>query len=135
VGASVARAVLRRLRDDGLVDASRHKGERLRKELAAALAEHPFVGDLRGLGLMIGIELVADRDSKKPFPRRARVTEQVLAAAKDRGLLLYPATGGADGTDGDVAMLGPPFVICDEELAEVVARLADALGAVDFCPR
>ncbi len=131
VGASVGRAVLRRLREASLVDASRHKGERLRKELDGALAEHPFVGEVRGLGLMIGVELVADRASKKPFPRRARVTERVLSAARERGLLLYPAAGGADGTDGDALMIGPPFVIGDDQLGEVVARLVDALGTLE----
>jgi adenosylmethionine-8-amino-7-oxononanoate aminotransferase len=131
VGAAVGRAVLRRLREEGLVEASREKGERLLKQLGEALADHPHVGDVRGLGLMIGIELVADPDAKRPFPREQRVTERVLAAAKMDGLLLYSSTGCADGVDGDLLMLGPPFVITDEEMAEAVTKTAAALDAIE----
>jgi adenosylmethionine-8-amino-7-oxononanoate aminotransferase len=130
VAAAVARTVLRRLREGELVEASRVKGERLSKELTAALQDHPNVGDVRGLGLMAGIELVADRDSKRPFPRAERVTERIMAAAKDRGLLLYSSTGFADDADGDLLMLGPPFVISDDELGQVVAGTAQAIAAI-----
>ena len=126
VGAAVGRAVLRKLRDGDLVQASHDKGERLLKELMAELADHPNVGDVRGMGLMIGIELVQDRDSKTPFPRAKRATERVVAAAKDAGLLLYPSTGCADGTDGDLVMLGPPFVITEDEMTEAVDKAAAA---------
>jgi adenosylmethionine-8-amino-7-oxononanoate aminotransferase len=123
MGAAVGRAVLHRLAAGALVEASRDKGERLRKELEAALASHPHVGDVRGLGLMIGVELVANRESKAPYPRADRVAERVVATAKGNGLLLYSSTGCANGTDGDLVMLGPPFVITDEELAEAVDKL------------
>ena len=79
---------------------------------------------------MAGIELVADRDSRRPYDRTERVTERVVAAAKDRGVLLYSSTGCADGTNGDLVMLGPPFVITDEELDEAVALTRDSLAAV-----
>jgi adenosylmethionine-8-amino-7-oxononanoate aminotransferase len=130
VGAAVARAVLRRLRDDDLVEASARRGERLRKELGAALAERRVVGDVRGLGLMIGVELVSDRATKAPFPRSDRVTEQVVAAARGSGLLLYSSTGHVDG-DGDLLMLGPPFVISDQECDLVVERTASAIASVE----
>jgi adenosylmethionine-8-amino-7-oxononanoate aminotransferase len=129
VGAAVGRAVLAKLRDGGLVEASRIKGERLLKELSEALADEPHVGDVRGLGLMIGIELVADRQTKAPFARAEHVTEGVLAAARESGLLLYPSPGGADGTNGDAFMLGPPFVITDEELTEAVEKTHAAIVA------
>jgi len=130
VGAAVADAVLTRLLDDDLVEESRRKGERLLALLDDALGDHPRVGDIRGLGLMIGVELVADRSSKRPFPRSERITEQVVAAAKAAGLLVYPSAGGAEAGDGDVIMLGPPFVITDDELAELVELLRRALGSV-----
>src|SRR5207253_2258128 len=83
VGAAVGRAVLRRLQDDDLVERSRMQGELVLKELAAALTDSPVVGDVRGIGLMIGVELVRDRDAGEPFPRTERVTERVLEAARE----------------------------------------------------
>jgi adenosylmethionine-8-amino-7-oxononanoate aminotransferase len=131
VGAAVAHAVLRRLRDDDLVEASRAKGMHLRAVLAAELADHPCVGDVRGTGLMVGVELVSDRATKEPFARSDGVAEKVLEAARARGLLLYPSTGGADGRNGDVVMLGPPFVITDEQLADVVSIVGEALSPLN----
>jgi len=128
VGAAVAHATLTRLREDGLVEASAHRGERLLKDLTTALGDAPAVGDVRGIGLMIGIELVADRERRTPFPRAAQVTERVVAAGRARGLLLYSSTGHVDG-DGDLLMLGPPFVISDEESSLVVERTADAIAS------
>jgi adenosylmethionine-8-amino-7-oxononanoate aminotransferase len=128
VGAAVAHATLRRLRDDDLVDASSRRGERLRKELAAALDEVAIVGDVRGIGLMIGIELVADRSTREPFSRAEQLTERVLAAGRELGLLLYSSTGHVNGTDGDLLMLGPPFVIADDEADLVVERTAAAIA-------
>jgi adenosylmethionine-8-amino-7-oxononanoate aminotransferase len=130
VGAAVAHAVLRRLRDDALVEASRLQGERLIKELASALGDSGVVGDLRGIGLMIGIEPVADRDTKRPFARSDQVTERIVTAARERGLLLYSSTGHVDGTDGDLVMLGPPYTISDEEIGLVVDRARAALATI-----
>jgi adenosylmethionine-8-amino-7-oxononanoate aminotransferase len=127
VGAAVAHATLRRLREDELVEASARQGERLLKELTGALADDPAVGDVRGIGLMIGIELVADRSTRAPFPRSQQVTERVVAAAKEGGLLLYSSVGHVD-LDGDLLMLGPPFTISDAECGLVVERTAAAIA-------
>jgi len=124
VGAAVAREVLRILRDERLVEASAAKGERLRSMLHESLGDHPAVGEIRGLGLLVGVELVEDRESRRPYPRAARVTEAIVAAARERGVLLYSGTGQANGVDGDTILLGPPFVVTDDELvcaAEVTA--------------
>jgi adenosylmethionine-8-amino-7-oxononanoate aminotransferase len=130
VGAAVGRAVLARLQEGSLVEASREKGERLLKKLTAALADDPHVGDVRGLGLMVGVELVEDRGSKRPFPRTARTVERVIAKAKDTGLLLYPSTGCADGTNGDLVILGPPFVITEAEMGEAVGKTREAIASL-----
>jgi adenosylmethionine-8-amino-7-oxononanoate aminotransferase len=87
------------------------------------------VGDIRGLGLLAGVELVRDRTTKAPYPRTAKLIESVVRIARDRGLLLYSGTGNANGTDGDVVVLGPPFVVTDDELARIAAGLGDALDA------
>ena len=76
------------------------------------------------------MELVADRAARTPFPRQRRVAERVVAAARDRGLLLYWSTGCADGSDGDLVMLGPPLVVSDAEVDEMVDLTAAAVEAV-----
>jgi adenosylmethionine-8-amino-7-oxononanoate aminotransferase len=129
VGAAVGSEVLRRLKAGGLVERAGVVGERLRHRLGAALAESPAVGDVRGRGMLLGVELVADRASKTPFPRSARITEQAVAAARRRGMLVYSATGHVAG-DGDLLLLGPPFTIDDNEEAMIIERLAAAIDSV-----
>ncbi|HET7168987.1 MAG TPA: aspartate aminotransferase family protein [Candidatus Limnocylindrales bacterium] len=130
IGAAVAREVLRILRDEDLVAASATKGDRLQVLLRGALDEQPAVGDIRGRGLMVGVELVADRATRQPYPRAARVTERVVTAARDRGVLVYSGTGNANGTDGDTILLGPPFVVTDAELVRISDVVAEAIDAV-----
>jgi adenosylmethionine-8-amino-7-oxononanoate aminotransferase len=129
VGAAAGRAVLRVLSERRLVEAAETKGKRLRAGLEARLGGHPAAGDIRGLGLLQAVELVADRPARAPFPRAARVAERVAAAARDLGLLLYWSTGCADGTDGDLVMLGPPLVASDPEIDEMADLTAQAVEA------
>ena len=129
VGAAVAREVLRILETESLVEASATKGERLRELVDERLADHPNVGEIRGRGLMVGIELVADRTTREPFARSRRLTEAIVRAARAEGLLLYSGTGMANGVDGDSILLGPPFVVTDEELGRIASGLAAALDA------
>jgi adenosylmethionine-8-amino-7-oxononanoate aminotransferase len=128
-GAAVASEVLRILRSEDLVTASAAKGDRLRELLETRLSENPNVGEIRGRGLMVGIELVADRASQAPYPRTARFTEAVVAEARRRGVLLYSGTGNANGVDGDTILLGPPFVITEPELERIATVLGEAVEA------
>ncbi|MFC5288246.1 aspartate aminotransferase family protein [Actinokineospora guangxiensis] len=127
VGAAAGRAVLRILHRDGLVTAAAERGAEFGDGLRSALAEHPSVGDIRGLGLLWAVELVADRATAAPYPRQERVVERVVAEARSAGLLLYPSTGCADGVDGDCFLLGPPLSATTAELAEIVTRCATAV--------
>ena len=129
VGAAVAREVLRLLETEDLVAASETKGLRLQELLRLSMGDHPHVGEIRGLGLLVGLELVADRASKAPFPRSTRLVEEVVRAARTEGLLLYSGTGNADGTDGETVLLGPPFVVTDAELGQIADGLRTALDA------
>jgi adenosylmethionine-8-amino-7-oxononanoate aminotransferase len=129
VGAAVAREVLRILDTEQLVEASATKGALLQALLAARLGDHPHVGEIRGAGLLVGLELVADRSTREPFPRAARLVETLVQLARERGLLLYSASGNANGVDGDLVLLGPPFVITEAELRRLVDILGDALDA------
>jgi hypothetical protein len=130
LGAAVALATLRKLRDGHLVERSRDLGVEIRARLTDALTDVPAVGDVRGLGMMIGIELVRDRETKEPFARAKGVTEQVVAAAREAGLLLYSSTGHADGTDGDLVMLGPPYILSDDEVTHLVDVTVAAVRSV-----
>jgi adenosylmethionine-8-amino-7-oxononanoate aminotransferase len=134
VGAAVAREVLRILEAESLVEASARKGEVLRNLASTALGNHAAVGDIRGRGLMVGLELVADRETRAPFPRAAKMSEAVVRAARDRGLLVYSGTGNANGVDGDTILLGPPFIVTDGEMARIVAVLAEAIEAATAAP-
>ncbi len=124
VAAAVAGEVLRILEAEQLVEASAVKGERLKALLRDRLGDHQAVGDIRGRGLMVGVELVANRATKAPYPRAAKLIESVVQIAAERGLLLYHGAGNANGVDGDTVLLGPPLVITDAELV----RIADGLG-------
>jgi adenosylmethionine-8-amino-7-oxononanoate aminotransferase len=128
VGAAVAREVLRILETEDLVTASAVKGERLRDLLTVRLGDHPNVGEIRGRGLMIGLEMVADRATRAAVPRAARLTEAVVRAARESGVLVYSGTGNADGVNGDLILLGPPFVITDDELVRLADGVAAAVG-------
>jgi adenosylmethionine-8-amino-7-oxononanoate aminotransferase len=109
------------------VGRSRELGARILDRLRGELADVAAVGDVRGLGMLLGIELVRDRESKEPFLRTERVAEGVLASAREAGLMLYSSTGQADGTNGDLIVLGPPFVLSDDEAELLVAGTADAI--------
>ena len=121
-------ATLRYLEEHRLVERCAAMGAALHRRLAA-LRERPHVGDVRGRGLLAGIELVADPATRAPFPRAARVAERVTAAALEAGLVVWPNVGHVDGRDGDIVMLAPPFTIAEGELEELAARLERALDA------
>jgi len=130
VGAAVGSAVLKRLVEGNLIERSRVQGELLISRLHETFAEAPHVGDIRGLGLMVAVEIVRDRGKAEPFPRADKVTERVVAACKERGLLVYSSTGSANGTDGDLIMFGPPFIITDDEIDQLVHVTAEAIASV-----
>ncbi|MFZ3323968.1 MAG: aspartate aminotransferase family protein [Usitatibacter sp.] len=129
VAASAALAVQKVIRREGLVAKVRDDGAYFAKRLAATIGSHPNVGDIRGRGLFMGVELVADRASKRPFEPAARLNAKVRAEAMARGLMVYPMGGTIDGERGDHVLLAPPFVVTRAELDTIVDRLAGAIGA------
>jgi len=87
----------------------------------------PYVGDIRGRGLLAGIEFVEDVESRAPFLREQRFAERFTASAERAGLMVWPNTGQADGVNGDLVMLAPPFIITETEIDEIVTRFRSAL--------
>jgi adenosylmethionine-8-amino-7-oxononanoate aminotransferase len=128
VTAAACLATLEILERERLVERAAAMGERALARLQD-LRAHPEVGDVRGRGLMLGVELVADARTHRPFPRAERKAETVAACAFERGLIVYPSTGCATGTEGDVVMLAPPLVVTDDELDEMVGILDGAIAA------
>jgi len=130
VGAAVAEATLGVIEREGLVAASLDLGERARVWLGDSLGDHPNVGDIRGLGLLMAVEFVSDRRSKAPFDRGERVAERIVDAAFERRLTAYPSGSAVDGSVGDAVLLGPPLCVSPDELREMVDRLVEAVRSV-----
>ena len=126
LGCAVAAEAIRVIRDEDLVAESRRKGALLRERLDALAAGSPRIGDIRGLGLLQGLELVQDRETLAPPPGGA---SRLVAACRERGLMIYPCPTPMGVTTIEAVMLAPPLTIADAELDEVVAILGDALAA------
>lgn len=130
VGAAVGETVLAVIEREGLVERSATAGAAVLARLRAELGEHPHVGDVRGRGLMIGVEFVADRGTKSPFDASEGVCERVTDAALARDLTVYTCNSVVDGAVGDAVLLGPPLNTNDAELDAMVERLVGAVHDV-----
>jgi adenosylmethionine-8-amino-7-oxononanoate aminotransferase len=130
VGAAVGEAVLRVIEREDLVERSARLGDATLARLRTELGDHPHVGDVRGRGLLIGVEFVADRSTKAPFDAGAAVAERVTDAALARDLTVYTCTSVVDGAVGDAVLLGPPLNTSEDELDEMVTRLVAAIRDV-----
>jgi hypothetical protein len=126
---AAALAVQRVIRAENLLDNVRRQGRRLRAALDGGLGRHPHVGDIRGRGLLLGVEFVRDRASTAPFPPELRLNQRVKDAAMARGLMVYPIGGTIDGKNGDHVVLAPPYTIEDRHVDEIVDKLARAIDA------
>lgn len=121
---AVALAVIDRLERDGLVERVGELGPRLRTTLEEALAGCALVREVRGQGFLLGVEYVDPRDGESFLPPELRVARRIDVEALGRGLLVYSTQPTADGYAGDQTLLAPAFVSSEEELAQIVERLA-----------
>jgi adenosylmethionine-8-amino-7-oxononanoate aminotransferase len=124
---AAALAVQQVIREDDLLEAVNRQGRLLRRLLDERFADHPNIGDIRGRGLFLGLELVADRATKAPFDPALQLHARIKSEAMRQGLMCYPMGGTADGVAGDHVLLAPPFIITDDQVREVVDRLAKAI--------
>lgn len=122
-------AVMNSIVDRNLLEAVNTKGGRLKSELTRQFGQHPHVGDVRGRGLFLGVEIVEDRATKAPFAADKQVHKKLKKAAFDAGLLCYPMGGTIDGQLGDHILLAPPFIMSDTQIDEVVGKLDIAISA------
>lgn len=119
-------ATVRVLKRERLVERVAEKESTFFGKLGA-LRDVPGVGDVRGRGFLAGVELVDDRESKRPFARSERVAERVAEAALDEGLVVWTNVGHLDDGTGDIVMLGPAFTVTDDEMGEIAERLGRAI--------
>jgi len=123
-------AVLNKLIDQDLINHSHEMGHKLQTALQDTFGQHPYIGDIRGRGLFRGLEMVEDREAKRPFAPEKAVHKKVKKAAIDAGLFCYPMGGTIDGVQGDHVLLAPPFILEDQHIDEITSKLSSAFQQV-----
>ncbi len=129
VSTAAGNAVLDYIESKKLFERVTPAGKNLRDALSS-LQSHPNVGDVRGLGLLLGVEFVKDKATREPFPRADNIAERIRQAALAEGVLTYPTQGCVDGQRGDHILLAPPFTISTEESAVIARAVSSALATV-----
>lgn len=129
VATAAGNAVFDYLEAHKLFDRVVPAGESLRKALAK-LESHPHVGQVRGLGLLQGVELVKDKATREPFPKEAGIAEKIRQTALEKNVLVYPGQGTVDGICGDHVLLAPPFIIRTDECELLADALQHSLAKV-----
>ncbi len=129
VACAAGLAAVRILEREQLVERAARLGAEIGRRLNTLLADSPHVGDIRGLGMMWGVEFVRDRETLAPFPRSEKITEKLWQALFDQGVILYKSVAMA-GIDGDGLILAPPFVIAEGEIDLAVDRLRAVLRRI-----
>ncbi|MBO9407746.1 aspartate aminotransferase family protein [Shimia sp. R9_1] len=128
--AAASHAVLTRLVEDGIVQQVAPKGAKLRAALEERFGQHANIGDIRGRGLFLGLEVVADRETKAPFDPALGIAAKLKAAAFEAGLICYPMGGTIDGQNGAHVLLAPPFIMEDAHIPLICDALETAFNAV-----
>ncbi|NQY93168.1 MAG: aspartate aminotransferase family protein [Campylobacteraceae bacterium] len=121
-------AVLKAFDERNLLDNVQKMGKLLKDTLKDRFKDHKNIGDIRGKGLFIGIELVKDRTTKECFDPKLQIYAEIKSTAKELGLLCYPMGGTDFGKAGDHVLLAPPFIITPEQVTELVDKLEDAIN-------
>lgn len=126
---AVSLKVLEIIEDEGLVENARVMGEYLAKCLSN-LEEFPVVGNVRGKGLLFGIEFVKNKDRKEPFPPSDHMAKKIMRDLMDRGLVVYPGSGTKDGISGDHIIIAPPLIITKDEINKIMQILQDYIASL-----
>ncbi len=127
---AVGSHVIDALEREGLIERAGAMGALLKRRLEEELGGHPHVGVIRGRGLLLGVEFVADRATRAPFEPEADVRGRFARACLAEGVYVYQGGGNVDGRRGDHALLAPPFVIDEDEVETLVAGMAAGLARV-----
>jgi adenosylmethionine-8-amino-7-oxononanoate aminotransferase len=124
---AVSLAVLEYLEKNEIIKEVDSKSCYLRNQLERLKSEFEIIGDVRGKGLLLGIEFVQNREQKTPFPRSMQLTKELVEIAQKNGLLIYPAGAGLDGIHGDAVIIAPPLTITKREIEELTRLLRKSL--------
>lgn len=127
VACAAGLAVVQAIIDRDLLKSVKQRSAQLLNELKNQFNTHLNVGDIRGRGLFIGLELVKDRDTKKPFDPSLKIAANIKRSAFEAGLICYPMSGTRDGKWGDHILLAPPFIIDEKQVVELVEKVAVSL--------
>ncbi len=130
VACAAALAVQKVIRERNLIANARAQGESLKRSLEDRFSDHPHVGDIRGRGLFLALELVKDRETKEPFDPALNLWLTVMLKGMEFGLMCYPGGGTADGEKGDHVLLAPPFNIDSTHVEEIVEKLSSTFDSV-----
>lgn len=122
-------AVMETISQNRLVERCASAGRYLRASLDERLSQHEHVGDIRGRGLLLSVEIVQDKVDKSPFPAERGIAGRVRRNALARGLICYPCAGTVNGLQGDHVLLSPPYIVSEAEMDEIVHLLAESLDA------
>jgi adenosylmethionine-8-amino-7-oxononanoate aminotransferase len=126
---AAALAVQNAIKSRNLLDAVKNQGEFLNNALIERFGNHHHVGDIRGRGLFRGLELVKDRTTKEPFNPELKIHARIKSLAFSNGLICYPDGGCVDGQKGDHILLAPPYIINEDEIAQIIDKLGQAIDA------
>lgn len=131
LSAAVALEVIKTLVEDKMVENSRMVGDYLLAQLKETLLPFSYVGDVRGKGLMLGVEIVKDKVTKEPFPVKMGMAEKLTNTLMKHGVIVYPGNGNADGENGDQFLLAPPLIITKDQADELVEGLVAGFAEFD----
>lgn len=127
---AIGLAVLSYIEENQLIPRCAQMGRYLLDQLQI-LRERKIVGDVRGKGLFAGVEYVRKKETREPFDPGLKVNALIANTAFDKGLIVYPGGGGADGVRGDHSLLAPPFIITEDQIDELVAILDETIEEVE----
>ncbi|WP_025898261.1 aspartate aminotransferase family protein [Sneathiella glossodoripedis] len=129
IACAASLAVQQYIERNKLLENVKSRGQELNEALSAEFAQHPHIGDIRGRGLFLGLEIVEDRVSKEPFAPELKLNARIKSKAMELGLMCYPMGGTIDGRRGDHVLFAPPFIIESNHVSEIVEKFSKAFSS------
>ena len=126
---AAALASIEVIEEEDILENVKSVGTKIMQRMLKMKERHPIIGDVKGIGFLLGIELVKDKKSLQPFQRKEQVTERLWQRLFERGIIVYSSTGLA-GIDGDALVMGPPFIITDKDIQLLVEEVGSSVEEI-----